>query len=155
MTGSLYKITLQLEMAAAFPPKCAVIVEEPNLRELSHVLRHCGKCTQCHSVEYDTLNYFYLVVAEELYKKYAPLVFNRDRNLVLNANRRQERQAMSDKPEYPGKGPTYDMMNVENNATICNTWGRKNMFYIEDKHINWALCKLFLSLVLPEIQRTF
>ena len=29
------------------------------------------------------------------------------------------------------------------------------MFYIEFKHMNWALCKLFLSLVSPEIQRTF
>ena len=47
------------------------------------------------------------------------------------------------------------MMNVENNATIRDTWERKNMFYIENKHMNRALCKLFLSLVLPEIQRTF
>ena len=29
------------------------------------------------------------------------------------------------------------------------------MFYIKDKHMNRALCKLFLSLVSPEIQRTF
>ena len=47
------------------------------------------------------------------------------------------------------------MMNVENNANIRNTRKRKNMFYIEDKHMNRALCKLFLSLVLPEIQGTF
>ena len=47
------------------------------------------------------------------------------------------------------------MMNVENNTTIHNTRKRKNMFYIEDKHTNRALCKLFLSLVSPEIQRTF
>ena len=57
--------------------------------------------------------------------------------------------------EYPGEGPTYDMMNVENNATILNTWEQKNMFYIEDKYMSRALCKLFLSLVLPKIQRTF
>ena len=62
---------------------------------------------------------------------------------------------MPDKPEYPGEGPTYAMMNVENNATIHDTWERKNIFYIEDKHMNQALWKLFLSLVLPEIQRTF
>ena len=68
---------------------------------------------------------------------------------------KQERQAMPDKPKYPGKGPSYNMMNVENNATICNTWGQKNMFYVEDKNSNRALCKLFLSLVSPEIQRTF
>ena len=47
------------------------------------------------------------------------------------------------------------MMNVENTATNCNTWERKTMFYIEDKHMNRALCKLFLSVVLPEIQRSF
>ena len=58
-------------------------------------------------------------------------------------------------PEYPGEGPTYDMMNVENNATIRDTWERKNMFYTEDKNMNRALCTLFLSLVLPLIQGTF
>ena len=63
MTGSLYKITLQSEMVAAFPPKCAVIVGEPNLRELIRVLRHCVKCAQSHSTQYDTLNCLYLVVA--------------------------------------------------------------------------------------------
>ena len=47
------------------------------------------------------------------------------------------------------------MMNVQNNATIRNTWERKNTFYIEDKHMNQALCKWFLSLVSSEIQRTF
>ena len=47
------------------------------------------------------------------------------------------------------------MMNVENNVTIQDTCERKNIFYIEDKHMNRALCKLFLSLVSPEIQRTF
>jgi hypothetical protein len=155
MTGSLYKITLQSEMVAAFPPKCAVIVGEPNLRELIRVLRHCVKCAQSHSTQYDTLNCLYLVVAEALYKQYAPLVFNGDGTPVLNANGRQERQAMPAEPEYPGEGPTYDMMNVENNATIRDTWERKNMFYIEDKHMNRALCKLFLSLVSVEIQRTF
>ena len=47
------------------------------------------------------------------------------------------------------------MMNVENNTTIRNIWERKNIFYIEDKEMNRALCKLFLSFVSPEIQRTF
>ena len=73
----------------------------------------------------------------------------------MDATGRQEIQTMSDKPEYPGEGPTYDMMNVENNATIWDTWERKNIFYIEDKHMNRALCKLFLYLVSQEIQRTF
>ena len=94
MTGSLYKITLQSEMVAAFPPKCAVIIGEPNLRELIRVLRHCIKCAQSHSTEYDTLNYLYLVIAEELYKLYAPLVFDESGNPVLDATRRQEKQAM-------------------------------------------------------------
>ena len=39
------KITLQLEMVAAFPPKCVVIIGEPNLRELIRVLCHCAKCS--------------------------------------------------------------------------------------------------------------
>ena len=47
------------------------------------------------------------------------------------------------------------MMNVENNATIRDTWERRYMFYIEDRHMNCALCKMVLSLVLPEIKRTF
>ena len=76
MTGSLYKITLQSEMVAAFTPKCTVIIGEPNLRELICVLLHCVKCAQSHSTEYDTLNYLYLGVAEVLYKQYAPLVFD-------------------------------------------------------------------------------
>ena len=54
-----------------------------------------------------------------------------------------------------GDGSTYDNMDLDNNATIRDVWGRKYMFYIEDKHMNRALCKLFLSLVSPEIQRTF
>ena len=109
-------------MAAAFPPKCADIVGEPNLQELIHVLRHCVKCARSHSIKCDTLNCLYLVVAEALYKQYAPLVFDKDGNPVLDGNGRQKRQAMPDNPEYPGKAPTCDMMNVENNATIRDTW---------------------------------
>ena len=62
---------------------------------------------------------------------------------------------MSDGPEYPSSGPTYDMMNVENNATIRDTWEWKNVFFIEDRHITRALCKFFQPLFSPEIQRTF
>ena len=47
------------------------------------------------------------------------------------------------------------MMSVENNATIRGVWEQTNVFYIEEKHMNRALCKLLLSLVLPKIQRTF
>ena len=43
---------------------------------------------------------------------------------------------MPNKPEYPDKYPIYDMMNVENNATIHDTCEQKNMFYMEDKHTN-------------------
>ena len=50
---------------------------------------------------------------------------------------------------------TYDNVDLDNNATVRDVWTRKYMFYIEDKHMNRALCKLFLSLVSPEIQRTF
>ena len=46
----------------------------------------------------------------------------------------QERQDMLDDPEYPDEGTTYDTINPENNETIWDTWERKNMFYIEDKH---------------------
>ena len=58
-------------------------------------------------------------------------------------------------PINPGEGPTYDNMDLDNNATARDAWERKYMFYIEDKHMDRALCKLFLSLVSPEIQRTF
>ena len=85
-------------MVAAFPPKCAVIIGEPNLQELIRVLRHCVKCAQNHNTKYDTLNCLYLVVAEALYKQYAPLVYDRDGNPVLAANGRQERQAMPAEP---------------------------------------------------------
>ena len=121
MTGSLFKITLQSEMVAAFPPKCAVIVGEPNLRELIRVLRHCVKCAQSHNTQYDTLNCLYLVVAEGLYKQYAPLVFNLDGTPRMTAAGRQERQAMPAEPENPGEGPTYDQLNPENNPTIRDT----------------------------------
>ena len=77
-------------MVAAFQPKCAVIIGEPNLRELIRILRHCAKCAQSHSTKYDTLHCLYLVVAEALYKQYAPLVFNKDVNPVLDANGQQE-----------------------------------------------------------------
>ena len=32
---------------------------------------------------------------------------------------------MPAEPEYPGKGPTYDMMNMEDNVTIGPSWGRR------------------------------
>ena len=70
---------------------------------------------------------------------------------VLGANGVQESQAMSDDPEYPGEGLTYDTMNPENNVTMRDTWECKNMIYIEDKHMNQALWKLFLFLFLQEI----
>ena len=88
MTGSLYKITLQSELVAAFPSKYAVIIGEPNLRELIRVLRHCVECAQSHSTKYNTQNCLYRVVAEALFKQYAPLVFNEDGNPVLDANGR-------------------------------------------------------------------
>jgi hypothetical protein len=155
MTGSLYKITLQSEMAAAFPPKCAVITGEPNLRELIRVLRHCVKCAQSHSTEYDELNCLYLTVAPELYVLYAPLVYDEDHEPVLDARGVQERHEMPEEPENPGEGPTYDGLNPENNPTIRDAWERRNKFYVEDKHMNRALCQLFLSLISQEIQRTF
>ena len=75
-------------MVAASQPKCAVIVGEPNLQELIRVLRHCVKCAQSHITEYDTWNCLYLVVAEALYKQYAPLVFDKNGNPVLDATGR-------------------------------------------------------------------
>ena len=84
-------------MVATFPPKCAFIVGELNLQGLIRVLRHCVKCAQSHSTKYDTFNCFYLGVAEELYKEYAPLVFDENGNPALDATGRQERQAMPDK----------------------------------------------------------
>ena len=83
LTGSLYKITLQLEMSAAFPPKCTMI--------LIRVLHYCVKCAQSNSTEYDALDCLYLTTAEALYILYAPLVFNIDGNPVLDADGRQER----------------------------------------------------------------
>ena len=118
MAGALYKITLQSEMLAGFPPKCAVIIGEPNLRELNRVLRHYVKCTQSHSTEYDTLNCLYSVVAEALYKQYASLVYDEDVNPVLDGNGREERQAMPVDPVYPGDSPSYNNMKVDNTATI-------------------------------------
>ena len=108
-------------MVAAFPPKYAVIIVELNLQELIRVLRHCIKCAQSHSTKYDTLNCLYLVVTEELYNQYAPLVFDENGNPVLD------------------EGPTYNMMNVENNTAMHNIWEQKNMFYTEDKHTHRAL----------------
>ena len=70
-------------MVAAFPPKCVVIIGEPNLRELIRVL-HCVKCAQSHSIKYDILNCLHLVVVEALYKQYAPLVFDGAGNPVLD-----------------------------------------------------------------------
>ena len=94
-------------MVAAIPPKGAVIIGEPKLRELIHVLRHSVKCTQSHSTNYDKLNCLYIVVAEALCKKYEPLVFDKDGNPVLDATGRQDRQVMPDEPECPGECPTY------------------------------------------------
>ena len=76
MTEALYKITLQSEMGAVFPPKRAVAVEEPNLKDLIRILCHCVKCVQSHNTKYDAFNCVYLVVTEECYVLYAPLVFN-------------------------------------------------------------------------------
>ena len=46
-------------------------------------------------------------------------------------------------PVNPGDGPTYDNMDLDNNATVRDVWARKYMFYIEDKHMNQALCTFF------------
>ena len=108
-------------MIAAFRPKCAIVVGEPNLQELIRVLCHCVKCAQSHITKYDTLHRLYLGAAEELYKQYVPLVFDKNRDPVLDANGSQERQVMPAEPEYPGEGPTCDTMNVENNTTIRDT----------------------------------
>ena len=62
---------------------------------------------------------------------------------------------MPDPPEDPGPTPTYDMLNLDNNLGIRNTWERKHKFLIEDEHMNWALCNIFLGLLAPEIQRAF
>ena len=56
---------------------------------------------------------------------------------------RQERQVMPADPVNPGEGPTYDNMDLDNNTTAQDTWERKYMFYIEDKHMNRALCNFF------------
>ena len=85
-------------MVAAFPPKCVVIIGELNLQELIRILRHIVKCVQSQSTAYDTLHCLYLVVAEAFYTQYAPLVFDGDGNPVLDANGRQERQAMPADP---------------------------------------------------------
>ena len=105
-------------MAVAFPPKCAVITGELNLRELIRILRDCVKCAQSHSSKYNELYCLYLTVAKELYALYAPLVWNEDGEPVLDANGIQERQEMPEEPAYPGEGPTYDGLNPENNPTI-------------------------------------
>ena len=113
-------------MVAAFPSKCAVIIGEPNLRELIRVLRHCVKCSQSHSTKYDTLNCLYIAVAEVLYKQYAPLVFDGDGNPMLDTNGRQERQAMPADPVYPGEGPTYDMWRI---MPPSETYGKERICF--------------------------
>ena len=62
---------------------------------------------------------------------------------------------MPDEPEYPCQGPPYDTMNRENNSTIPDMLEHMKLFYIKNKIMTHALCKLFLSLVSSEIQRTF
>ena len=102
MSGSLYNITLHLEMVAAFPSKYAVIVGELNLQELIRIIRHWIKCARSHSTEYDVLNYIYLAVAEELYVVYAPLVLDKTGDPVLDINGVQKRPDTPDEPENPG-----------------------------------------------------
>ena len=63
-------------MTAAFPPKCACIVGEPNLRELIRVLRYSVRCAQSHSTHYDTINCLYLTVDQAIYALYAPLWYD-------------------------------------------------------------------------------
>ena len=144
-------------MISAFPTKCAVIVRNQNLRELIRVLHHCIKCAQIHNTKYDKLNFLYIAVLERkryaLY--YAHLVYNNNGDPVMDEVDIQECQDMPDDPEYPGEGPSYDTMNPENSVTICDTWEQKNMFHIEDKPMNQALCKLLLYLFLQEFQITF
>ena len=50
---------------------------------------------------------------------------------------------MPDEPEY------------ENNPTIPAMWEHMKLFYIKNKIMTHALCKLFLSLVSSEMKRTF
>ena len=62
---------------------------------------------------------------------------------------------MPEDQAHAGEGPLYENMNLENNVTIRDTWERKTVFYIEDKHMNQALYTLFLSLFSQDIQQTF
>ena len=45
---------------------------------------------------------------------------------------------MLDKQEYSDQGPTYDVMNPENDLTIRHTTEHKNVLYIKNKHMNYA-----------------
>ena len=59
----------------------------------------------------------------------------------------QERQDMPEEPDYPGEEPIYDGLNPENDPKNWGGWEHKNMFYIEDKDMTWALYKLFPSIL--------
>ena len=62
---------------------------------------------------------------------------------------------MPDKPENPEHGQTNDAVTPENNPNSCDTCAQQSMFYIKDMHTTCALCRLFMSFVIPNIQRTF
>ena len=46
----------------------------------------------------------------------------------------------------------YDTVNPDNNPGICDTQGQKS-FIIKEKHINHALCNIFLTLLALKIPR--
>ena len=50
------------------------------------ILHHYVKCAQNQSIEYNTLNWLYLAVQEELYILYEPLVFDKDRDPFYDAS---------------------------------------------------------------------
>ena len=49
-------------------------------------------------------------------------------------------------PVNPGDGPTYDNMDLDNNTTVRDVWGRKYMFYILDNTEHIAGAKVYEDL---------
>ena len=88
---------------------------------------------------------------QELYALYAPLVYNNNWDPILNRNGAEKCQDMPDEPVYPSEGSLYDALTPENNLIIQYAREQK-MFYIKDKHMDCALWRTVLSLLLQEIQ---
>ena len=123
------KPTSKADMMTAFPETIAMILGEPNIRELIRTLRHLMKCAESHEYDLSACNLLFVCVPPEIFANYT------------NEQYPQE-------PPNPGITPTY--VAGEDIAVAANrkaVWETADMRFRDVKTMKSCLVDRFLSLI--------